>query len=176
MFLEYLRWFIVNKCKVWKEKNTFKFEAKHFFRGQNWGQANFWSQAKNLFGANFGAKIEARPILGPSQTNGARPGFIVCPSKYSTNGEDLISIQMQKNGCEHCKKLCWGPSLFLTHSIISFHIPLIKLLHRILAIPSLLVSVFSFCMYMQYKKSNFYKICTVFYKNTFIASRECAVS
>ena len=94
----------------------------------------------------------------------------------STNGEDLISTQMQKNGCEHCKKLCWGPSLFLTHSIISFHIPLIKLLHRILAIPSLLVSVFSLCMHMQYKKSNFYKIRTVFYDNTFIASRECAVS
>ena len=32
-------------------------EAKHYLRGQILGQANFWSSAKNLFGANF----EARP-------------------------------------------------------------------------------------------------------------------
>ena len=59
--------FNVNKYKVWKEKNIFKFEAKHFFKGQNWGQANFWIQAKYLFGANFEAKIEARPTLRPDQ-------------------------------------------------------------------------------------------------------------
>ena len=33
---------------------------------------------KNVFSANFGAKIEVRPTLRPGQSNGARPGFIVC--------------------------------------------------------------------------------------------------
>ena len=52
-------------------------EAKHYLRGQIWGQANFWSQAKNLFGANFEAKIGARPTLRPGQANGARPGQVL---------------------------------------------------------------------------------------------------
>ena len=33
---------------------------------------------KNVFRANFGAKIEVRPTLRPGQTNGARPDFMVC--------------------------------------------------------------------------------------------------
>ena len=47
-------------------------EARHYFRGQFWGRDNFWCQAKILFGANFGAKIDARPTLRPDQANGAR--------------------------------------------------------------------------------------------------------
>ena len=52
-------------------------QAKHYLRGQIWGQANFWSQAKNLFGANFEAKIGVKSTLRPDKANGARPGFIV---------------------------------------------------------------------------------------------------
>ena len=37
-------------------------QGKHYLRGQIWGQANFRSQAKNLFGANFETKIEPRPL------------------------------------------------------------------------------------------------------------------
>ena len=57
--------FNVSKSNVWNEKNIFKFEAKYFFWGQNLRQANFWSQAENLYGTNFGAKIEARLTLRP---------------------------------------------------------------------------------------------------------------
>ena len=70
--------FNVNKNKVWKEKKYIQIEAKHFSKGQNWGQANFWIQAKNLFRANFWAKIEARPTLCSGQPNEAWPGFIIC--------------------------------------------------------------------------------------------------
>ena len=49
-------------------------EAKNYLRDQIWGQANFWSQAKNLFVAKFEAKIGARPPLRPGQANGAKPG------------------------------------------------------------------------------------------------------
>ena len=61
------------KNKGWKHKSFIENWSKYF---QIWGQANFWSQAKNLYGANFGAKIEVRPTLRPGQTNETRPGFI----------------------------------------------------------------------------------------------------
>ena len=45
-----------------EEKNNFKFEAKDFFWGQNWGQPNFWSQVKTLVWAQT-----MGPTLRPGQ-------------------------------------------------------------------------------------------------------------
>ena len=68
-------WSIHHGMDHYAEKKN---EAKKNFRGQIWGQANFWGQAKIGVEAKIEAKIEARPTLGPGQANEARPGFIVC--------------------------------------------------------------------------------------------------
>ena len=45
---------------------------------------------KNVFSSNFGAKIEVRPTLRPGQTNGARPGFIVCLLDWHRGREAIL--------------------------------------------------------------------------------------
>ena len=67
--------FNVNKYKVWKENNIFKFEAKNFFKGQNWGQANFWIQAKICLGPTFEPKL--RPGQLCVQANRMRPDQVL---------------------------------------------------------------------------------------------------
>ena len=54
-----------------------KVEAKHYLRGQIWDQANFWYQAKNLFGANQEAKIGTRPTLRSGQARPMGPGQVL---------------------------------------------------------------------------------------------------
>ena len=58
-----------------KAKSNFR---PNIFQKPNLRPGQLLKPGHKLFGANFGAKIEARPTFRPGQTNGARPGFIVC--------------------------------------------------------------------------------------------------
>ena len=84
-----------------------KVEAKHYLRGQIWGQVNFWNQSKNLFGTNFEAKIWVKPTLRPGQAHGARPDFIVCYIVIFYVVSAIITINVELINNHTYWQVCW---------------------------------------------------------------------
>ena len=75
--------------KTSRNYTKYNAEAKHYLRGQIWGQANFWSQAKSLFGANFEAKIGTRPTLKSDQAR-----FCSMPYEYESPNVSILHISL----------------------------------------------------------------------------------